>query len=65
AHIKDFVEPLKNLIKFEWPKDVWANLPGWLASVFAITLGAPFWFDVLSKAANLRASGKKESKESK
>jgi hypothetical protein len=27
--------------------------------VFAVSLGAPFWFDVLNKLVNLRADGKK------
>jgi cell division protein FtsB len=30
---------------------------GWLASILAICLGAPFWFDVLNKIANLRSTG--------
>ena len=30
---------------------------GWLLTIAAISLGAPFWFDLLSKIAHLRASG--------
>ena len=30
---------------------------GWLITAFAVTLGAPFWFDVLSKVARIRAAG--------
>jgi hypothetical protein len=30
---------------------------GWLLTGFAITLGAPFWFDLLGKFSNLRAAG--------
>jgi hypothetical protein len=30
---------------------------GWLLSAFAATLGAPFWFDAMSKLINMRASG--------
>ncbi|RYZ28609.1 MAG: hypothetical protein EOO10_08960 [Chitinophagaceae bacterium] len=30
---------------------------GWLASILAICLGAPFWFDLLNKIANLRNTG--------
>ncbi len=40
------------------------SFPGWLLkglglliSVFAISLGAPFWFDILSKFINLRGAG--------
>ena len=31
---------------------------GWLVTVAAVSLGAPFWFDLLSKVARLRAAGK-------
>ena len=30
---------------------------GWLASILAICLGAPFWFDLLNKIANIRNAG--------
>jgi hypothetical protein len=32
---------------------------GWLITGVAVTLGAPFWFDVLNKVSNLRAAGRK------
>lgn len=35
------------------------HIPGWVATVLAITLGAPFWFDILNKIANLRNNGPK------
>ena len=45
-----------------WP-DGWlswiATLIGWLITVAAVSLGAPFWFDLLGKVANLRGSGGK------
>lgn len=31
---------------------------GWLLTAFAISLGAPFWFDVLNRFVNIRSSGK-------
>ena len=48
----------------------WSGLPeswldgvktviGWLITAAAISLGAPFWFDLLGKVANLRGSGGK------
>lgn len=49
--------------KVNQPTDVWSalgRLGGWLATVLAITLGAPFWFDVLGKFSRLRNSGKPE-----
>ena len=33
------------------------RIPGWLVTAFAITLGAPFWFDLLSKVARIRSAG--------
>lgn len=38
-----------------------SRIAGWLASILAICLGAPFWFDVLNKIANLRGAGPKPS----
>jgi hypothetical protein len=43
-----------------WPegwKGYLAKLAGLLVSAFALSLGAPFWFDLLSKIARLRSSG--------
>ena len=38
---------------------------GWLLTMAAISLGAPFWFDLLSKIAHLRASGTREADRAK
>ncbi len=35
------------------------KLLGWIISAIAITLGAPFWFDLLSMFINIRNAGKK------
>ncbi len=38
----------------------WSSSPlGWLLTAMAMTLGAPFWFDLLSKFISLRAAGTK------
>lgn len=34
-------------------------LAGWLVTIAAVSLGAPFWFDALGKISNLRMAGKK------
>ena len=34
-------------------------LLGWLITAFAVSLGAPFWFDLLQQLFNLRAAGPK------
>jgi hypothetical protein len=33
------------------------RIPGWVISIAALSLGAPFWFDLLSRVARLRGSG--------
>ena len=33
------------------------TLLGWMITIAAVSLGAPFWFDLLGKVANLRGSG--------
>jgi hypothetical protein len=33
------------------------RIPGWLISIAALSLGAPFWFDLLSRVARLRGTG--------
>ena len=41
------------------PADLLKLIMGWVITVAAISLGAPFWFDLLGKVANLRGSGGK------
>ena len=43
----------------------WGHIPGYLLMAMAISLGAPFWFDLLSKIMAIRQSGseKKDGKE--
>jgi hypothetical protein len=37
----------------------WAErILGWILTVIAVSLGAPFWFDVLKRFANLRSAGR-------
>jgi hypothetical protein len=38
--------------------DAWRRLPGLLITAFAISLGAPFWFDLLNKVVNVRSAGR-------
>ncbi|TMK56577.1 MAG: hypothetical protein E6G51_09280 [Actinobacteria bacterium] len=38
-------------------------LAGWLITIAAVSLGAPFWFDALGKLSNLRMAGKKPPEE--
>ena len=41
------------------PFAVLRKLLGWLLTAFAVSLGAPFWFDMLQNIANLRGAGPK------
>lgn len=45
----------------QWPTDIWGQIFkvfGWVITAFALTLGAPFWFDILNKVISVRATGK-------
>jgi len=42
------------------PDNVFAAIPGWLIAIAALNLGAPFWFDLLSRFSRLRGSGLQE-----
>jgi hypothetical protein len=41
----------------------WQTLVGWLITAIALSLGAPFWFQVLCKIINIRKSGSKPQDE--
>jgi hypothetical protein len=62
--IKDVVEAISTVSLpigwSEFPKpNQWPIIfLGWLITAFAVSLGAPFWFDLLNKFVNVRASGK-------
>lgn len=43
------------------PWDVLKKIVGILATAFAITMGAPFWFDILSRVMQLRSAVKPEA----
>jgi len=40
----------------------WSSLPGWLLTALAISLGAPFWFDLLNKIMVIRSTVKPHEK---
>jgi len=48
-------QSLKSFTTLQWVSKIF----GWLFTTFALFLGAPFWFDVLSKFTNLRSTGVK------
>ena len=48
-----------------FPGITFQTIVGWLLTMAAISLGAPFWFDLLSKISHLRASGTREADRAK
>jgi hypothetical protein len=46
-------EPPSKTAVYDWI----VRICGWIITAFAVTLGAPFWFDVLNKFINIRSSG--------
>jgi hypothetical protein len=68
SEIQGDIKQSGNILALGWgnPEDdggFWSKLLGFLITAFAISLGAPFWFDLLNKLIKLRASGKKEGEE--
>ena len=49
----------------DWLGDAAESLVGWALTTAAISLGAPFWFDVLGRVARLRGSGRIETSRAK
>lgn len=43
----------------------WESLLGWLLTVLALSMGAPFWFDMLNKIMNVRFAGKSPDERAK
>jgi hypothetical protein len=67
AQAKDLQLPI-GWSKERLPKDVLgfcAKLFGLIFTMLALSLGAPFWFDILNKIVNLRASGKPPEEKAK
>jgi len=42
----------------EWRDAVRRHFLGWLLTALAVSLGAPFWFDMLNRVISIRAAGK-------
>ncbi len=47
----------------DWGAGTWiAHILGWFFTAAAVSLGAPFWFDLLSKVTKLRGTGSRPSR---
>lgn len=62
------IESVSSPLGLGWKNVIWAEVTwydaltkvlGWIVTALAISLGAPFWFDLLKKMVNLRSSGKR------
>jgi hypothetical protein len=61
GHNAPAVDPIlgwRTAIDWRHPAVWMSRLAGWLITVAAVSMGAPFWFDVLNKFVNLRWGGK-------
>lgn len=54
--LSDFADTGRHTFRNKW--DGWSLL-GWVITALAISLGAPFWFDMLNKIMKLRGTGSK------
>ena len=76
AQLAEFETPILAVSLYE-PQDFWnknirrlthrtryifSHLIGWLFTAFAISLGAPFWFDLLKKIIHLRGTGRRPAR---
>ena len=49
-----------------WGRRIWMERSiGWLLTMLAVSLGAPFWFDILNKIVNIRFAGRSPIEASK
>ena len=62
------IETVRSPLGLGWKNVVWeevgwydvlTKLLGWIVTALAVSLGAPFWFDLLRKLVNIRSSGNK------
>ncbi|HSP87019.1 MAG TPA: hypothetical protein VLN45_02710 [Ignavibacteriaceae bacterium] len=66
---KSDVEPVNKIIMSGWSSwsnffsGVWESMLGCFVTALAISLGAPFWFDILNKVVKLRGTGNKPAEE--
>jgi len=68
SFIKDTLEEANNILALGWDEEKkevakqtkGSKFIGFLITAFAISLGAPFWFDLLNKFVLVRGTGKRE-----
>lgn len=62
----EFIWPGKDglTLKEAWRRSnfPWGSIPGWLVTALGVSLGAPFWFDLLNKMMVIRSTVKPHEK---
>jgi len=61
GHAVQAVEPVlgwTGMADWNSPAACLTHVAGWLVTMVAVSLGAPFWFDMLNKVVNVRSAGK-------
>jgi len=60
SNLKFFLKETSPRVRFSWSAYIWTTVKqdflGYLITAIAISLGAPFWFDLLSKLMQLRGA---------
>ncbi|HTI08219.1 MAG TPA: hypothetical protein VL832_06670 [Puia sp.] len=59
GRLRDEILALEKRERILFRAITWKSWLGWLLTALAISLGAPFWFDMLNKVVSLRAAGNK------
>ena len=59
GHARELTASGEEVISGWGAKGWFSHLLGWTLTAFALSLGAPFWFDILKNLINLRTSGTK------
>ncbi len=49
---------LGDLVGWSGDASVPGHIPGWILTIIAVSLGAPFWFDTLNRIMSVRTAGK-------
>lgn len=61
SELTGWSDDIKQLAQMNGSQQIWhilAHIPGWLFTIIAVSLGAPFWFDLLNRFVNIRSAGR-------
>jgi hypothetical protein len=61
SQLTGWSDDIKQWAQMNYLQRIWhafKHIPGWLLTIIAISLGAPFWFDLLNRFMNIRSAGR-------